>query len=210
MEGNTGNFPRLRRAAEVQPLSEIVEEGRVLLQRAMKRHLLSDVRIGVFLERGPGFHGNLGLARNREAGHPLEAFTVSFPDRPGEDESGVAQATAERFGATFNQCQITDSTALRWMADALARIDQPSMDGFNTYVVARAAREQGIVVALSGLGGDEIFGGYNLFRRVPRTYDFMSCFNPLPSQCVSVRLLATAFISQVARQGGEIVAAIPD
>ena len=97
------------------------------------------------------------------------------------------------------------------MADALARIDQPSMDGFNTYVVARAAREQGIVVALSGLGGDEMFGGYNLFRRVPRTYNFMSWLNPLPEQLRNAAsMLATAFSSQVARgKAEEIVAADP-
>jgi asparagine synthase (glutamine-hydrolysing) len=209
--GRYWKFPRLRRSAEAQPLSEIIEEGRMLLQNAIKRHLLSDVRIGVFLSGGLDSTAILGLAQNREAGSPIEAFTVSFPDRPNDDESEIAQATAARFAAPFNQCQISDSTALRWMADALARIDQPSMDGFNTYVVARAAREQGIVVALSGLGGDEMFGGYNLFRRVPRTYNFMSWLNPLPEQLRNAgSMLATAFSSQVARgKAEEIVAADP-
>lgn len=209
--GRYWDFPRLRRSAEVQPLSEIVEEGRVLLQKAVKRHLLSDVRIGVFLGGGLDSTAILGLAQNREEAHSLEAFTVSFPDRPDDDESAVAQTTAARFAAPFNQCQVSDSTALRWMADALARIDQPSMDGFNTYVVARAAREQGIVVALSGLGGDEMFGGYNLFRRVPRTYNFMSWLNPLPERLrKAASTLATAFTSQIARgKAEEIVATDP-
>ncbi|MFL6304340.1 MAG: asparagine synthase (glutamine-hydrolyzing) [Candidatus Sulfotelmatobacter sp.] len=209
--GRYWKLPRLRRSAEAQPLSEIIEEGRMLLQNAIKRHLLSDVRIGVFLSGGLDSTAILGLAQNREAGSPIEAFTVSFPDRPNDDESEIAQATAARFAAPFNQCQISDRTALRWMADALARIDQPSMDGFNTYVVARAAREQGIVVALSGLGGDEMFGGYNLFRRVPRTYNFMSWLNPLPEQLRNAAsMLATAFSSQVARgKAEEIVAADP-
>ncbi|HEX6823571.1 MAG TPA: asparagine synthase (glutamine-hydrolyzing) [Candidatus Sulfotelmatobacter sp.] len=210
-EGKYWEFPRLRRSAEVQPLSEIVEEGRVLLQKAIKRHLLSDVRIGVFLSGGLDSTAILGLARDREGGHPLEAFTVSFPDRPDDDECEAAQATAARFASPFNKCQVSDSTALRWMADALARIDQPSMDGFNTYVVARAAREQGIVVALSGLGGDEIFGGYNLFRRVPRTYNFMSWLNPLPQGLrKAASTFATAFNSQIAKgKAEEIVAADP-
>jgi asparagine synthase (glutamine-hydrolysing) len=209
--GRYWQFPRLRHSAEVQPLSEIVEEGRALLQNAISRHLLSDVRIGVFLSGGLDSTAILGLARSRQEGHSLEAFTVSFPDRPEDDESAVAQATAERFGAPFNQCQVSDSTALRWMADALAHIDQPSMDGFNTYVVARAAHEQGIVVALSGLGGDEMFGGYNLFRRVPRTYNFMSWLNPFPERVrYGASAVATAFTSQIARvKAEEIVAADP-
>ncbi len=210
-EGRYWEFPRLRRSTESQPLSQIIEEGRALLQKAVTSHLLSDVRIGVFLSGGLDSTAILGLARNREEGNSLEAFTVSFPDRPADDESEVAQATAVRFAAPFNECRVSDSTALRWMADALARIDQPSMDGFNTYVVARAAREQGIVVALSGLGGDEMFGGYNLFRRVPRTYNFMSWLNPLPERLrKTAATLATAFTSQIARgKAEEIVAADP-
>jgi asparagine synthase (glutamine-hydrolysing) len=210
-QGRYWRFPRPRRSAEAQPSSQIVEEGRALLQNAVKSHLLSDVRTGVFLSGGLDSTAILGLARNREEANSLEAFTVSFPDRPADDESEVAQATAARFAAPFNECQVSDSTALRWMADALARIDQPSMDGFNTYVVARAAREHGIVVALSGLGGDEMFGGYNLFRRVPRTYNFMSWLNPLPERLrKTAAMLATAFASQIARgKAEEIVAADP-
>ena len=210
-EGRYWAFPTLRRSAETQPLSEIIEEGCALLQKAVKSHLLSDVRIGVFLSGGLDSTAILGLARDREESGPLEAFTVSFPDRPRDDESQVAKSTAARFKGRFNECHVSDSTALRWMADALARIDQPSMDGFNTYVVARAAREQGIVVALSGLGGDEMFGGYNLFRRVPRTYNFMSWLNPLPERFRwTGAKLATAFTNQIARgKAEEIVAADP-
>jgi asparagine synthase (glutamine-hydrolysing) len=199
-------FPALRRSAEKQPLSELVEEGRTLLKQAVERHLLSDVRIGVFLSGGLDSTAILGLTRS--TGQPFEAFTVSFPDRPADDESQVARATAARFGVPFNECQLSDSTALGWISDALARIDQPSMDGFNTYVVARAAREQGIVVALSGLGGDEMFGGYNLFRRVPLTYDLVSWLNPLPlSMRKIVSKVGTGFTNEVARHKAEEIVA---
>jgi asparagine synthase (glutamine-hydrolysing) len=201
-------FPQLRHSVRQQPLSQIVEEGRALLQCAVEQHLLSDVRVGVFLSGGLDSTAILGLANDKAHGNLFEAFTVSFPDQAGDDEYRVARATAARFGASFNECQVSDSTALAWIADALARIDQPSMDGFNTYVVARAAREQGIVVALSGVGGDELFGGYNLVRRVPRSYDFASWLNPLP---VSLRKtasrLATAFDTRIARQKAEEIVA---
>lgn len=209
--GTFWRFPPQRHSAEDRPLPEILQEGRTLLERAIKRHLLSDVRIGVFLSGGLDSTAILALAHNADQHSSLEAFTVSFPDRPTEDEHQVARATALRFGSRFNECQVSDATALTWMADALARIDQPSMDGFNTYVVARAAREQGIVVALSGLGGDEMFGGYNLFRRVPRTYNYMSWLNPFPPRWRNVASrIATTFDSQIARhKAAEIVSADP-
>lgn len=210
-EGTYWKFPALRRSAEGQALPEIVEEGRALLGRAVKRHMLSDVRIGVFLSGGLDSTAILALARNSEGRNSLEAFTVSFPDRPSEDEYGAARATASRFGVRFNECQVSDDMALNWMADALARIDQPSMDGFNTYIVSRAAREQGIVVALSGLGGDEMFGGYNLVRRVPRTYNYMSWLTPFPPRWRhAASRAATAFTTEIARRkAAEIVSSDP-
>src|SRR5581483_9528823 len=200
-QGRYWKFPTLR-PAEGKRMADLLEQGRALLQQSVKRHLLSDARTGVFLSGGLDSTAVLGLAQGD--GHPVEAFTVSFPDRPTEDESELARATAARFGVRLNECHISDSTAVGWMADALARIDQPCMDGFNTYVVARAAREQGVIVALSGLGGDEVFGGYNLFRRVPRTYDFLSWLNPLPrSLRIGLTRLGTAFADRIARQKAE-------
>lgn len=209
--GRYWQFPRLRHSAEGQPLPQILAEGRALLEQAMKRHLLSDVRIGVFLSGGLDSTAILGFARNTDNRNSMEAFTVSFPDRPADDEHEVARAIASRFGARFNHCPVSDNTALRWMTEALARIDQPSMDGFNTYLVARAAHEQGIVVALSGLGGDEMFGGYNLFRRVPRTYNYMSWLNPLPPRWRKVASrIATTFTSEIARRkAAEMVSSDP-
>ena len=202
-------FPPLQPSSQEQSLPNIIEEGRALLRQSINRHLLSDVGLGVFLSGGLDSTAILGLTRDSDRVNSLEAFTVSFPDRPTQDECGVARATASRFGARFNECQVSDSTALEWIGDALKCIDQPSMDGFNTYIVARAIHDQGIVVALSGLGGDEVFGGYNLFRRVPRTYNLMSWLNPLPLPMRrAASKIATAFASRVAgRKASEIVSA---
>jgi asparagine synthase (glutamine-hydrolysing) len=208
-EGRYWQFPQ--QSSSKQPPSQIVEEGRALLRQSVKLHLLSDVRIGVFLSGGLDSTAILGLTREVAQDSAVEAFTVSFPDRPADDEHRAAQATAARFDAPFHNCEVSDSTALSWMADALARIDQPSTDGFNTYIVARAARQQGIVVALSGLGGDEIFAGYNLFRRVPRTYNIMSWLNPLPPPMRrAAATFSTALTHQIARRKAqEILATDP-
>lgn len=210
-ENRYWRLPRLRQSATLSSTEEIVEEGRQLLQQSVKRHLLSDVRIGLFLSGGLDSTAILGLTQDADRGNCLEAFTVSFPDRSTNDECEIARDTARRFGARFNECQVSDSTALGWVVDAMHCMDQPSIDGVNTYIVSRAVHDQGIAVALSGLGGDEIFGGYNLFRRVPRTYDMMSWLSPFPVPMrMAAARLGTTFASKVARRKAEeIVAADP-
>jgi asparagine synthase (glutamine-hydrolysing) len=210
-EGKYWQFPSVQHSIGKRSLPDLVEEGRSLLQQSVRRHLLSDVRLGIFLSSGLDSTAILGLSGGQNRLQPLDAFTISFPDRSQADERAVASATAARFGASFHECPVSDSTTLSWIGDALECMDQPSMDGFNTYIVARAIHERGIVVALSGLGGDEVFGGYNLFRRVPRTYDMMSWLNLLPlSMRITAARLATVFTSRVARQKAkEIVTADP-
>jgi asparagine synthase (glutamine-hydrolysing) len=179
------------------------------LQQSVQRHLISDVKLGVFLSSGLDSTAILGLGGDHKRAEPLDAFTVTFPDQPRYDEQKGARATAARLGAHFHECPISDSLALGWIGDALEHMDQPSMDGFNTYIVARAVREQGIAVALSGLGGDEIFGGYNLFRRVPRTYNVMSWLSPLPlAMRLTVSEIATVFTSRIARSKAREIASV--
>ncbi|MBZ5684391.1 MAG: asparagine synthase (glutamine-hydrolyzing) [Acidobacteriia bacterium] len=173
------NFPTIDSSYRNGQAQSLVEEGRAILKTAVHRHLLSDVPLGVFLSAGLDSTAILGLSL-QQSRSPIHAFTVTFPDHPADSEGKLAELTAARLGAHFHDCPISDATALRWIEQAFQHMDQPSLDGFNTYIVARAVREQGIVVALSGLGGDEVFGGYNLFRRVPQTYSVMSFIGQLP------------------------------
>jgi len=145
----------------------LVDEGRALLRSCVRRHLLSDVPLGVFLSSGLDSTAVAGMAR-RESPTGVHAFTVTFPDERDFDEGPLARRTARSLGLTHTECPVSSATALAWAEEGLGCMDQPTMDGLNTYVVSRAVRERGLVVALSGQGGDEVFGGYQTFREAPR------------------------------------------
>ncbi|MEX2080324.1 MAG: asparagine synthase C-terminal domain-containing protein, partial [Dehalococcoidia bacterium] len=122
-----------------------------------------DVPVGFFLSGGIDSSAVVGVAREVTAAE-IETFTVVFAEREF-DEAGPAAAIAERFGTRHNEIPLSGDDLLASLPAAFSAMDQPSMDGLNTYVVSRAVRERGIKVVLSGLGGDELFAGYPSFRR---------------------------------------------
>jgi asparagine synthase (glutamine-hydrolysing) len=202
--GTYWQFPPPDASQRRRPLAEIVGEGRGILEESVRRHLLSDVRIGLFLSSGLDSIALLGLAPEK---HNLAAFTVSFPDHPEYNENVAARSAAERFGVPYHDCPVSDSTALHWVQRALNCMDQPSMDGFNSYIVSRAVRGNGIVVGLSGLGGDEIFGGYNLFRRVPRSFHAMTWLSAFPESIrTKAAQFATIFQNDIVKQKAHEIA----
>src|SRR5262249_22433036 len=75
---------------------------------------------------------------------------------------------ADRLGTNHTSIVLTEDELLSWIPDSIASIDQPTIDGINTWIISRATRQAGVTVALSGLGGDELFGGYPRFRRARR------------------------------------------
>jgi len=96
----------------------------------------------------------------------LQSFTISFAERDF-DESSLAEATAKHWNTRHERIVITSDEVLRDLPQALAAMDQPTIDGINTWYVSRATKQAGVTVALSGLGGDELFAGYSLFRWLP-------------------------------------------
>jgi asparagine synthase (glutamine-hydrolysing) len=204
--GRYWQFPLPEQSQRKCRLKDVVDEGRGILQESVRRHLLSDVRVGLFLSSGLDSIALLGLTPEK---HNLDAFTVSFPDHPEYNETLAAKLAAERFGVPYHDCQVSDSTALQWIGKALDSMDQPSMDGFNSYIVSRAVRENGIAVGLSGLGGDEVFGGYNLFQRVPRNYRAMTWLSPFPESVrTAAAWFATVFKNDIVRQKAHEIAKV--
>jgi asparagine synthase (glutamine-hydrolysing) len=148
-----------------------------LLREAVAVHLVSDVPVGAFLSGG--VDSSAVVALMREAGAVPRTFCVGFSER-AYDESRFARQVATRFGADHHEILLTPSDVLEQLPAALAAMDQPTGDGLNTYVVSRAVRSAGVTVALSGLGGDEIFGGYPTFGRLRRAHRYRVLWRRTP------------------------------
>ena len=138
---------------------------RATLEAAVKDHLVSDVPVGVFLSSGLDSTIVAALAASYTS--KLRSFTVGFADQPDLSESRLAAETARELGLDHTEIQVNAADALKLTLEWLARLDQPSIDGMNVYVISEVVRAAGITVALSGQGGDELFGGYPSFAEVP-------------------------------------------
>lgn len=136
---------------------------------SIRDHLVSDVPVAVFLSAGLDSSLVAAIAR-RELAKPPTALTLAIAETRGTpaDEVPLARATAAKLGLPHLVREVAAEEVRALLPEILAAMDQPSIDGFNTFLVARLARESGFKVALSGLGGDELLGGYSSFRDVPR------------------------------------------
>jgi len=148
-----------------------------LLRESVALHLVSDVPVGVFLSGG--IDSTAVVALMRDAGVEPRTFSVGFHEQ-AYDESVHAQTVATRFHTDHTQIMLRESDVLDQIPEALDAMDQPTGDGVNTYVVARAVHAAGIKVALSGLGGDELFAGYPSFTRLQRAAAFFRAWGHVP------------------------------
>jgi asparagine synthase (glutamine-hydrolysing) len=137
------------------------------LVAAVKRHLVSDVPIGMFLSGGVDSSIVVASACSESKG-TVKSLAVVFPDQPQQSEGEHARRIARHTGSNHTEIPVTGRDMLSMLDRALDCIDQPTVDAINTYIVSQAARQAGLTVALSGLGGDELFGGYPSFTDVPR------------------------------------------
>lgn len=142
------------------------ERVRQLLKASVLKHLVADVPVGVFLSAG--IDSTVIASYAREYTPRVTAFTVGFGRVHGEDEVALAAATAKSLGVDHVAVELDVANLPEKWHDWLASMDSPSVDGFNTYVVSRRLAKEGVVVGLSGLGADELFGGYSTFSRAPK------------------------------------------
>jgi asparagine synthase (glutamine-hydrolysing) len=144
----------------------VVPQLRDLIDNAVDEHLLADVPVASFLSGGIDSSIVTALAAQKLA-NKLQTYSVGF-DLAEFDESAIADEVARRYGTDHHRIQLSEEQVIESVTEAVAKLDLPSVDAINTYIVSRAVARHGVKVALSGLGGDELFGGYPSFRDVPR------------------------------------------
>ena len=186
-ETDTVPLPVEASAEPVRERSAAASVVRHALERSVDRHLVSDVPVAVFLSGGIDSSIIAGIAAQR-AGGTLDGFTVTFAESQF-DESAVARLVARRHGIRHHEIPLGDDDLLAALPRAFAAMDQPTIDGINTYVVSEAVRAHGTKVVLSGLGGDELFAGYPSFRRARALSRYARI--PAPARVVAARVAAT-------------------
>jgi asparagine synthase (glutamine-hydrolysing) len=165
------------RVGEPRPFAELGEapplgptrSPEAAIEESIAAHLVSDVPVAIFLSAGLDSGLVAALAR-RHLPEPPTSFTLAFDRLAGTpaDEAPVAALVARQLGLRHVERRLGREDFAHLWQGALAAMDQPSIDGFNTFAVSRAAHEAGGKVVLSGLGGDELFGSYPSFVDVPR------------------------------------------
>jgi len=155
--------------AEAEPHNMSREEIRDAVKDSVQHHLVADIPVGVFLSAGIDSNVVAAFATELRPGTKLRTITLGFDEYAGtpEDEVPLAEEAARALGSDHVTVRIGKEEFDTILDHFFARMDQPSIDGLNTYLISRAAAAQGLKVVLSGLGGDELFGGYPSFRQVP-------------------------------------------
>ncbi len=148
------------------------------LTEAVQSQLISDVPLGAFLSGGIDSTAIAALMQNGATGQ-VRTFSIVF-EESAYDEREFSRLAAHSLGTQHTEVLLTGKTVLDKLESALDSYDQPSMDGLNTWFVSEAARETGLTVALSGVGGDELFGGYGGYYRALAAERYCRVVQTLP------------------------------
>jgi len=143
--------------------TSIIEHIKYLLKDAIRIQMIADVPLGAFLSGGIDSTSIVALMQ-RLVQTRVKTFSIIF-DEKSYDERYYARAAADFIGTEHTELLLSGNDVRSTLPDALKAYDQPSFDGLNTYFVSKITREAGLTVALSGVGGDELFGGYGGFQK---------------------------------------------
>jgi asparagine synthase (glutamine-hydrolysing) len=189
------------RKAQSAPTATITDAREILkdaLADSVRHHMVSDVPVGLFLSAGIDSTTLAGLAAI-DRNSTLNAVTLGFREFEGtsQNEVPIAAAVARQFGINHQAHWITRQHFESELPNLLEAMDQPSIDGVNVYFVSQVAAAVGMKVALSGLGGDELFGGYPSYRQVPALVRQLRVVRPFPSLGRLIRRAVSPFVGAV-------------
>lgn len=176
-------YPHQSADIRIDQRPEIVQKIRTLLEDSTRGHLISDAPIGVFLSGGLDSSAISALAQF-ERNNPITTVSVHFEEEEFS-EKRYQDMVAKKIGSVHREILITKEGFYKTLDEFWKSMDQPSIDGINSYMISEAARQAGLTVVLSGLGSDEIFLGYTNFRKakfirkiqkLPKVVKFPSLF----------------------------------
>jgi asparagine synthase (glutamine-hydrolysing) len=171
------------RTAGADVASSVTPESLYMaLRESVEHHLVADVAVGAFLSAGIDSGAVVGLARDVLGEDArLSGVTLAFDELRGSpaDEAPLAATTAKQYGVEHHVRYVAQAEFEEDMPMFFDAMDQPTVDGLNTWFVSKATRELGLKVALSGLGGDELLGGYSSFADLPRWHRAVNGLGPL-------------------------------
>ena len=170
------NYWRIKFKPQHVRRKQAVEMTRTALEDSVRAHFVSDVPVGIFLSGGIDSTALVALAK-KVTSKPINTYSIAF-NNPEWNEGDIAKRVAKHFGTNHTELMMTPMIALPLFYDYLEAIDQPTIDGFNTYCVAKLASEKGEKVVLSGLGADELFAGYKSFDVIPEMLEKSARFSP--------------------------------
>lgn len=148
--------------------AEAVHLVREKLEEATRYHLVADVEVGAFLSGGVDSSAVVALM-SKYSTKPIRTYSVGFSAKKEvEDESAIAKQTAATLNCNHSTVIVDDRDIPTFYCKYVKSLDQPSIDGFNTFLVSNAAGRE-VKVVLSGLGGDEIFAGYEHFELIKKS-----------------------------------------
>ena len=175
---------------------------------SVRAHLVSDVPVSVFLSGGIDSGAIAALAS--ESGAKVEGITIGFEEfkgHPDDDEIPVARTVAAHYGLPHHVRMVSSAEFARDAPRIIDAMDQPSIDGVNTWFASKAVAERGYKVALSGVGGDELFFGYSLFQQLPAHAMMGAALAPITGARALLRAPSTALARLLSKPK---LAGVPD
>lgn len=171
----------INRANNELSYNETVKKTKSLLEASIERRMVADVPVSAFLSGGLDSSAIVALMA-KSSSQRIQTFSLAFSDKD-LDESEFAEIIAQKFNTDHHSVAMDAMAILDELPSYFSKMDSPTVDGLNTYMVSRMVSKNGIKVAMSGLGGDELFGGYSGFNRYRKFLQFKHFFtNPISKE----------------------------